>query len=254
MTSDEFRAVPLSPRFTVHRRAGRTARRVRLLAGTSDWRRDLLDRLGAAALTIGGTSPWRAARPWPWPTISPAGLIEGLDLPGLRLLAAAAPRQEGRPRLSILAESGDDQVVIKLGTPDDGLENEAAALSLLTRDPLPGIATPSVVAAGRLDTEEPVAFLVTTALGLDGQRPALDEPLRTFEADLAERLGSLPRPVGTDAASVPLHGDLTPWNLRRTEQGLALFDWEAAGWGVPGSDLEHYRQACASLRRPRRLR
>jgi thiamine kinase-like enzyme len=47
---------------------------------------------------------------------------------------------------------------------------------------------------------------------------------------------------------VPTHGDLAPWNLRRSPYGLALFDWEAAGWRPPGHDVDHYRRACAELR------
>jgi thiamine kinase-like enzyme len=47
-----------------------------------------------------------------------------------------------------------------------------------------------------------------------------------------------------------VHGDLTPWNLRRTPRGLVLFDWESTGWGEPGSDLALYRRSCDEVRRP----
>lgn len=249
----EFVAYPGSRRLTVGRDAGRTSRRVRLLGGAADWRRDALDRIGAAAIVVAGTRPWRAVSPWPWPDITPAQLSTQLstDLSAahanIRFLAAAAPRQEGRQRLSILAESDGTPVVVKLGRPDDGLEREAEVLTLLTADPLPGIATPTVIASGDLNGD--VAYLITRALGLDGQRPAIDEALVTFERDLADRLRSLPRPHGIDPAFVPVHGDLAPWNLRRTARGLALFDWEAARWGPAGSDVEHYREACDTVRR-----
>ena len=121
-------------------------------------------------------------------------------------------------------------------------------MALLTDRPLPGIATPKVLATGSIDVD--VAFLATDALGLDRQRPAIDEPLRSFERDLAERFASLPRPAGVALDAVPVHGDLTPWNLRRTGRGLALFDWEAAGWGAAGSDLDEYRRACSELAQP----
>jgi hypothetical protein len=181
--------------------------------------------------------------------LTPHDLVELLaaSMPGLSLVGAVAPRQAGRRRLSLLARFDRHDVVIKLGCPDDGLEREAVALELLGADPLPSIATPRVIGAGRLD--DAIAFIATSALGLDGQRPAIGERLRTFESDLGERLGSLPHPPGeSDRTVVPVHGDLTPWNLRRTSRGLALFDWETAGWGAPGADLEHYRSACAALR------
>jgi thiamine kinase-like enzyme len=98
-----------------------------------------------------------------------------------------------------------------------------------------------------------MACLATTALGLDGQRPAIGETLRSFQADLGDRLQSLPRRPGELGDElVPVHGDLAPWNLRRTSRGLALFDWEAAGWGHSGADLAHYRGVCEGLRRRRR--
>lgn len=222
-----------------------------MLAGTSDWRRDALDRLGSAAILIGGTRPWPTSPGWSWP-VADAPQVElqlATALPGIRIDAAAMPRQEGRARLSLLCRSGggsDRNIVVKLALVDDGLEREALALELLTDRPVPGIATPRVLASGRLDAD--ITFLATDALGLDRQRPAIGEPLHSFERDLAERLASLPRPSGTAHDAVPVHGDLAPWNLRRTGRGLALFDWEAAGWGAPGSDLAHYRSSCTELR------
>ena len=246
-----FVRYPFSRRFTLARGTGRGARRVRLLAGASDWRRDLLDRAGSAAVGTVGTTPWPTTTAWPWPAHQPAELVECLHdaLPGLDIVAAAAPRQTGRTRLSVLGTWHGADLVIKFGRPGDGIETEVTALRLLAEDPLPSIATPSIVAAGHLDDGERIAYLATSALGLDGQRPAIDEPLYTFEADLAERLGGLPRPSGSRPDDVPTHGDLAPWNLRRTRRGLALFDWEGAGWRPPGSDLAHYRRSCDELRR-----
>jgi hypothetical protein len=169
----------------------------------------------------------------------------GAVLPGLRIDAAVMPRQVDRQRLSLLcrmpSRSGDVDVVVKLTSAAEETGNEAVALSLLTDRPLPGIATPTVLATGLLDTR--IAYLATDALGLGRQRPAIDEPLHSFERDLAERLAGLPKPMGTPSDAVPVHGDLAPWNLRRTGRGLALFDWEEAGWGAAGSDVEFYRRS-----------
>jgi hypothetical protein len=247
-----LRSVPLSRRLVVNDEAGRRARRVRILAGTADWRRNSLDVLGSTAILVAGTRPWPASTGWRWPQLDAVTIEQrlGAALPGIGIDAAVMPRQIDRPRLSLLCRmpggSGAVQVVVKLGIADDGIENEAKALSLLTERPLPGIATPTVLATGRLDPD--VTFIATDALGLNRQRPALDESLRSFERDLAERLASLPRPSGTLPGAVPVHGDLAPWNLRRTGRGLALFDWEAAGWGAPGSDLAFYRNSCDELR------
>jgi len=218
-----------------------------MLAGTSDWRRDLLDRLGGAAVAAVGTRPWPTTAAWPWPAADPTMIEAALGdrMHGVTIVAAATPRQPGRARLSLLGRVGNQDVVVKLGHPDDGIEMETAALELLMSDPLPGILTPTVIAVGRLADD--ITFLATDALGLDRQRPSIGEPLHNFERHLTERLASLPRPVGTSNDAVPVHGDLAPWNLRKTGRGLALFDWEAAGWGAPGSDLEFYRRSCDQL-------
>ena len=43
--------------------------------------------------------------------------------------------------------------------------------------------------------------------------------------------------------SAPMHGDLTPWNLRLMGERIFLYDWESAGWGPPGADLLWYDTA-----------
>lgn len=254
MTSASLRSFPGSPRLLIARDAGRAGRHIRSLAGSSSWHRDLVDRVGALAVLTAGPTRLPAAAGWSWPEIGCAELTERLrsDLPGLRLLGAVIPRQPGRERLSLLGRSAGTLAIIKLGvdgaeSPDGSLEAEAAALSLLEADPLPGISTPRLIAHGVVaDTD--VEFIATTSVAVGAQRAAIDAPLRTFEADLGSRLSRLARPADTPTAAVPIHGDLTPWNLRRTRRGLALFDWESAGWGPPGTDLATYRIACDEVR------
>ncbi len=266
MTSS-MRRVPLVQRALVASSAGRRGRHVLALAGASDWRRALIDTAGAALINTAGTARLPAAEAWRWPhaDVADIGAALAARIDGIRVLGAVLPRQPDRQRLSLLAEirgnGSCELVVVKLGLPDTGIEREAQALRLLAADPLPCIRTPQVIDDGTWSARpsagdspaSSVAYIVTTALAIDAQRAALDEPLRTFEHDLAERLGALDRPDDTPADHVPVHGDLTPWNLRRTPRGLVLFDWEEAGWGPAGSDLEAYRQACGSLPR-RRLR
>jgi hypothetical protein len=250
--------VPGTTRMLVHPGAGRGARDLRALGGASDWRRQIADRLGFAALAALGAHRMPTADPLAWPDVSHADLSSALrtTLPGFRLLGAVQPRQRGRQRLSLLGRMAGNVVVVKLGAHDERLQREMTALELLAKNPLPGIATPTPIDGGSLDVDgQCLSYLVTTSVALRRQGPAIDVPLRTFEADLGERLSALPEPadrgdpdVDAHAALVPVHGDLTPWNLRRTSHGLALFDWEEAGWGAPGSDLECYRRASAAVR------
>ena len=263
VTAPKWRRVPGSRRMVVAPDSRRSARHLRSLAASSDWRRDLVDRAGMTALGLLGAQALPVAPPLDWPRLSYDELAGALRsvLPGLHPIGLVSPRQSGRRRLSMLARLTGNAVVIKLGDGDDRLEREAEALDLLAAHPLPGIATPAPIAVGRLllpGAAESSTYLVTTSVSLGRQRPAIDAPLRTFERDLAIRLSSLPRPSSdvarrvalADGASelVPVHGDLTPWNLRRTSHGLALFDWESAGWGAAGSDVATYRHACDSVR------
>ena len=209
---------------------------------------------------LAGSRHLPAAERWAWPDCTCDELIAALhnDLPGLRLLGAAIPRQPGRRRLSLLGRAAGTLTVIKLGEDanDGSLRTEASALELLRANPLPGIATPHVLASGFLrglpqrpdGLREVVEFVATTSIAIGSQRAAIDAPLLTFADDLALRLASLPKLASTPDGAVPVHGDLTPWNLRRTPRGLALFDWESAGWGVPGSDLATYRRSCDEIR------
>lgn len=60
---------------------------------------------------------------------------------------------------------------------------------------------------------------------------------------LGDRLGSPPQPDW-----VPLHGDLTPWNLRVAPDGQPwLIDWEWAEWGPERADLLRFAIAHCSL-------
>ena len=249
--------LPAAPRMIVHGSSGRSATSVKALAGTSDWRRALLDTLGVGMLAAVGANRLPSTD-WPnWPPTEWHALDAelGRRLPGFRILGAVVPRQPDRHRLSLLAGMSGNTIVVKLGRPNDGLEREALVLDMLARNPLPSIATAALLDAGTIEIEgHAVAFLASSGLSMRRQRPAIDEPLRTFQSDLAERLSVLPQPDDADSQStdglVPVHGDLTSWNLRRTPRGLVLFDWESAGWGAPDSDLARYRRSCDEVRRP----
>jgi hypothetical protein len=253
-----LRSFPGSSRLLIVPSGGRNARHVRTLAGSSDWRRGLVDRVGSTIIAISGPRHLRTAPAgWQWPDLSFEQITAALQpsLPGIRLLGAALPRQLGRRRLSMLCRYAGNSIVLKLGVDDSAtsLRVEADVLRLLTLRPIPGIATPELISVGSFQPESTTAdsaitFVATTAIGLTSQRAAIDVRLRTFGADLAERLAPLPKPETCLADAVPIHGDLTPWNLRRTSRGLALFDWESASWGAAGSDMTTYRSACDQVR------
>ena len=250
----DWRRVPLAPRLCVAPDSGRNGVVLPTITGATDWRRRLADRLGSHVVGAVGAANLSPHEQIGWPVDGLAGLERQLHdaLPTLRLIGGVLPRQDRRERLSLLGRMTGNVVVVKVGAVDAGIEHEAMILRRLAVRPLPGIATPAPLADGRLvlqDAHRPleVAYLVTLGLSVRRQRPAVGVPLHTFEADLADRLGDLDRPEGTPDEYVPIHGDVAPYNLRRTPRGLALFDWEGTGWGPPGSDVEMYRRRCALI-------
>jgi len=64
-----------------------------------------------------------------------------------------------------------------------------------------------------------------------------------ISAALGTVLGPPPRP-----GWVPIHGDLAPWNLRRSGRRTVLIDWESVDHGPPGADAAYLRATRATLR------
>lgn len=77
--------------------------------------------------------------------------------------------------------------------------------------------------------------------------PPSDPPIETIATEIGEALRELPRDDSVPAHWSPMHGDLTPWNLRDAGGRLILVDWEDAGWGPPRADLVLYRAVEAAL-------
>jgi hypothetical protein len=135
--------------------------------------------------------------------------------------------------------------------PGDGsaMAREADVLTRLATFGTRSFAAPVILSLGERGGWH---FLVTEPLAAGMHRPARNPPLAEITTEIGEALGDLPRPAGTPDHWRPMHGDLTPWNLRRLRTGiLGLYDWEGAGWGPPAADEVLYRAAWAALgRRP----
>ena len=86
---------------------------------------------------------------------------------------------------------------------------------------------------------------LSSALWLPRHEPARisDADLLALVDDITDALRADQTPPPAPARDLwPMHGDLTPWNLRvdRSRGTLALFDWEHAGWGPLHADLVRY--------------
>ncbi|MGH9005221.1 MAG: hypothetical protein ACRDYV_19030, partial [Acidimicrobiia bacterium] len=63
---------------------------------------------------------------------------------------------------------------------------------------------------------------------------ATDDPLRAVVAWVGERHGATELRFGT------WHGDFTPWNMARLDDGIFVWDWERSGAAPVGLDLLHF--------------
>jgi glycosyltransferase involved in cell wall biosynthesis len=104
---------------------------------------------------------------------------------------------------------------------------------------------PEVLTSGSVDQWNYVLY-APLAAGL--HRPVVYPPLSLILSEIREALADLSRSPNTPAHWEPMHGDLTPWNLRQTDDGsLVLIDWEEAGWGPPEADRVLYVTVAAHL-------
>ncbi|MGH8873660.1 MAG: phosphotransferase family protein [Acidimicrobiia bacterium] len=150
-------------------------------------------------------------------------------------------RQANRSGQAVLLVRGGQPIAfvrVRRGL-DPETDPEVKSLRLLRESRPRTFRIPEVLAAGRVKDWGYVALsALPVALHRPPRRPALEAIIEEIQTGLE----ALPRPDGTPRLWVPMHGDLTPWNLRRLPDGdLVLLDWERAGWGPPGADQLLYQ-------------
>jgi hypothetical protein len=129
-------------------------------------------------------------------------------------------------------DEGRPTAFVKVGPPAS-IGWEATVLRLVHEGRPTTFRYPVVAGHGSLGSMWYLAMSpILDGVHLPAKRPPLDEIL----AEVREVLRPLPRRDDLPHHWVPIHGDFTPWNLRRTRRGLTLFDWEFAGWGPEEAD------------------
>lgn len=212
----------------------------------------------------GQTLAWRAIS-WFGPGILPGRAVEWTPpdpaerwdrlMSRLRRLAgdfdghAVYERREGRPGVLLaLLRAGATIAFVKIRLePDDAPGVEAQALEMVARSDHATFASPQLMGSGDLDGW---SYVVTSPLPAGRHRMLRDGPPPALYREVSASLAGLPRPVDTPGHWQPMHGDLTPWNLRSFGNGPWLIDWESAGWGPPHADEVLYRATAAALGRP----
>jgi hypothetical protein len=139
-------------------------------------------------------------------------------------------------------------VIAKLDADPVGPRREARVLDALGGRVTPTIRTPALVACGDLQLVDRTLHAVLSLAIADGpHRPGPGTVPPGYDRALADALGPVLDP-SPHSGWVPQHGDLAPWNLRCTDRGLALVDWETAGYAPPGTDAAHLALTSVAVR------
>jgi len=203
-------------------------------------------------------------------------LRDVLGVPDLRLALSAGAPEPARNRKASAALLGTDGRMLGFakiaGSPLSRrlLEHEGNVLAALAEARPDGRLAPRRLFAGEADGRyvlvqsplpgRPAAKKLTPAhlrfleaLQLGPARPAAESgfvrslaarlaALRPADADLSEAFAALSRRLtGMSVPATVIHGDFTPWNLRRDGDMVTAFDWEYATLdGLPVLDETHH--------------
>jgi hypothetical protein len=155
---------------------------------------------------------------------------------GITVQGAAAIRSSTPERLVLALIGEGPGLVVKVGSPaDGGLLAEIDALRRLARTH-PDVLAPRLHWHGSWRDRLVVA---TDALSrrLGAPEPSVEDAVRICRTLAAGGAGRF-----------VVHGDLAPWNIVVTADGLALVDWESSRFQPdPMYDLAHYVTSTGSL-------
>ncbi len=92
------------------------------------------------------------------------------------------------------------------------------------------------------------SYLVTSTVAGPGHRSPANPPIRLLGREITRALSQVDLGSQGNRGWEPMHGDLTPWNLREIGDGsLSLIDWEDAAFGPPGADAVLYEATASTL-------
>ncbi len=163
-------------------------------------------------------------------------LVGALKADGIRLddVALYTRTQQARREFSLLAiADGEPVAFVRVGRRET-LDTECDAIAGLQEARPSAFDFPRLLTRGSIGAADFAAF-TPVLRGL--HRPAVHPPIDAVAAQVSAGLAAIPQQGDTPDHWQPMHGDLTPWNLRLNPDGaLALVDWESAGWGPPQAD------------------
>ena len=215
------------------------SRRRPFLAQQALW---ALARVGGGRLLPGVRGTWQSpVEPEIW-----AELWESWSalLGGIEGVSVYERPQTSRSGLVLALWRPGRSMVVRLSSNPLRIEREqrlaAAATDVATRT----FRVPATLGRGRTGAWH---WLASSTMGDRPHRPVL-----ALHPEMLDELGALltavlVREPDTPEHWQPAHGDLTPWNLRRSAGTTWLIDWEDAGWAPPHADSVYFRASVAAM-------
>lgn len=152
--------------------------------------------------------------------------------------------QEHRPALSLMVCAGKRSLLVRVRPEARGLMLEQRVSEVAETFGANVFHVPRLRASGSAGGWSWVGYEVI------GQRP--HAPARSAGPELFAQVSKLvetavPRPDTCPVGWRGSHGDLTPWNLRRSGGRVWLIDWEDARFAPPGADEVYFALTRAAL-------
>lgn len=168
---------------------------------------------------------------------------------GVTAFAVYERLQSSRAAVTLFACAGRRSLLVRVRPAADDLATERAVSHAAQRRPPTAFRVPAVVAEGVIDGWHWIAY---ETIATRPHAPVRTPPVALFDevSDLVE--AAFDRPAGVPDHWRGAHGDLTAWNLRRTNLGTWLIDWEDAEWAPPGADRVYWAVTSQTLRRSTR--
>lgn len=161
--------------------------------------------------------------------------------------------QRSRPGFGVLLLRKDRPLAfVKVHQDPERGQLSQRLLSEFARRPSRHFKVPAPLGHGATDDW---AWLAMVPIPSRPHRPSGRAQLEPIVIDIQDRLRSVLDAEGVPDHWQPMHGDLTPWNVRRMGlRALWVLDWDEAGWGPPGADAVYYAATMSMLtdRRPSR--
>lgn len=155
-------------------------------------------------------------------------------------LAVYQRPQASRAGLAVVPmRRGHPLAVIKVRPDDDGLLGREIAVLRALGGTVAGLRVPRVRQVG--EDRSGWRWLAMDVITTGVHRPVRLRRPQALDEQLTTRLSCvLPRPDRVPEHWRPMHGDLSPWNLRQDRRGSVLIDWEDATWGPPHADRVYF--------------